>query len=130
MARTARVYSDLDLNFTKHPVTKDVALKTNEYAVIGAVRNIVMTNFGERRFTPKFGGDVLSQLFEPLDDMTALNIKQEIMTCISNYEPRVKLDVVDVVPNFSADGFDVTIRFYLLNSIRPITTALFLQRLR
>jgi predicted component of type VI protein secretion system len=62
--------------------------------------------------------------------MTALNIKQEIITCISNYEPRVKLDVVDVVPNFSSDGFDVTIRFYLLNSIRPITTALFLQRLR
>ena len=112
------------------PVTINVTLKTNEYAIIGAVRNIVMTNFGERRFTPKFGGDVLSQLFEPLDDMTALNIKQEIITSISNYEPRVKIDVVDVVPNFSNDGFDVTIRFYLLNSIRPITTALFLQRLR
>lgn len=130
MARTARVYSDLDLNFTKHPVTKDVALKTNEYAVIGAVRNIVMTNFGERRFTPRFGGDVLSQLFEPLDQMTALNIEQEIISCISNYEPRVKLDKVSVTPNFTNDGFDVVVRFFLLNSIKPITTALFLQRLR
>ena len=94
MERTSRIYSDLDLNFTKHPVTKDVALKINEYAIIGAVRNIVMTNFGERRFTPKFGGDVLSQLFEPLDEMTAMNIKDEIIASITNYEPRVKIGFV------------------------------------
>lgn len=130
MDRAARVYSDLDLKFSKHPVTKDVALKTNEYAIIGAVRNIIMTNMGERRFTPKFGSEVLSQLFEPLDDMTAMNIKQEILTCLSNYEPRIKIDYVNVVPNASLDGFDVTIRFFLLNSIKPLTAALFLQRLR
>jgi phage baseplate assembly protein W len=130
MERTSRVYSDLDIKFSKHPVTKDVAIKTNEYAIISAVRNIIMTNFGERRFTPKFGSDVLSQLFEPLDDMTAMNIKEEIITSLTNYEPRVKIDYVNVVPNFDLDGFNVTIRFYLLNSIKPITTALFLQRLR
>lgn len=130
MERTSRTYSDLDLRFSKHPVTKDVTLKTNEYAIIGSVRNIVMTNFGERRFTPKFGSDVLSQLFEPLDDMTAMNIKEEITASLTNYEPRIKIDFVNVVPNFSDDGFDVTVRFYLLNSIKPITTALFLQRLR
>lgn len=130
MERTSRTYSDLDLRFSKHPVTKDVSLKINEYAIIGSVRNIVMTNFGERRFTPKFGSDVFSQLFEPLDDMTAMNIKEEITASLTNYEPRIKIDFVNVVPNFSNDGFDVTIRFYLLNSIKPITTALFLQRLR
>jgi len=130
MERTARVYSDLDLKFSKHPVTKDVTIKTNEYAIAASVRNIIMTNFGERRFSPKFGSDVFSQLFEPLDDMTAINIKEEIMTSLTNYEPRVKIDFVNVVPNFSLDGFDVTIKFFLLNSIKPITTALFLQRLR
>ena len=130
MERTARVYSDLDLKFSKHPVTKDVTIKTNEYAIAASVRNIIMTNFGERRFSPKFGSDVFSQLFEPLDDMTAMNITEEIMTSLTNYEPRVKIDFVNVVPNFSLDGFDVTIKFFLLNSIKPITTALFLQRLR
>ena len=89
-----------------------------------------MTNFGERKFTPKFGSDVLSQLFEPLDDMTAMNIKEEILTSLTNFEPRVKIDFVNVVPNFEQDGFNVTIRFYLLNSIRPITASLFLQMLR
>ena len=130
MERAARIYADLDLNFSKHPITKDVALKTNEYAIAGAVRNIIMTNFGERRFTPKFGSDVLSQLFEPLDEMTAMNIKEEIITSLTNFEPRVKIDYVNVVPNIEQNRFNVTIRFYLLNSIKPITTALFLQRLR
>jgi len=130
MDRNSRVYSDLDMKFSKHPVTKDVSLKINEYAIISSVRNIVMTNFGERKFTPKFGSDVLSQLFEPLDDMTAMNIKEEILTSLTNFEPRVKIDFVNVVPNFEQDGFNVTIRFYLLNSIRPITASLFLQRLR
>lgn len=130
MQRVARVYSDLDLKFTKHPVTKDVTLKTNEHAIVGSVRNIIMTNFGERRFAPKFGSDVYSQLFEPLDDMTAMNIREEIITSLNNYEPRIKIDFVNVVPNFNLDGFDVTIRFYLLNSIKPITTVLYLQRLR
>lgn len=130
MSRISRVYSDLDLNFSKHPITKDVTVKINEYAVIAAVKNIILTNFGERRFTPDFGSNILAMLFEPLDDMTALNIKKEVMTSIKNYEPRVKLDYVNVVPNFSRDGFDVTVRFYLLNSIKPISTNIFLQRLR
>jgi phage baseplate assembly protein W len=111
-------------------VTGDVALKLNENAIIASVKNIVLTNKGERRFTPLFGSDVFSQLFEPLDDMTAMNIREEILTSITNFEPRVKVDYVSVSPNFDADGFDVTIRFYLLNSIRPVTTAIFLQRLR
>lgn len=130
MSRTARVYSDLDLNFSKHPITKDVSLKLNENAIIGSIKNIVLTNFGERRFTPNFGSNILAMMFEPLDDITAYNIRKEIATSISNYEPRVKLDFINVVPNFDRDGFDVTVRFYLLNSVRPITTNLFLQRLR
>ena len=130
MSRTARVDSDFDLNFSKHPITKDVSLKLNENAIIGSIKNIVLTNFGERRFTPNFGSNILAMMFEPLDDITAYNIRKEIATSISNYEPRVKLDFINVVPNFDRDGFDVTVRFYLLNSIKPITTNLFLQRLR
>lgn len=130
MSRNARIFSDLDLNFSKHPITKDVSLKLNEYAIIASVRNIVLTNRGERRFTPDFGSTVLQMLFEPLDDITAINIKNEIVTSITNYEPRVKIDFVNVIPNFNLDGFDITIRFYLQNSIKPITANLFLQRLR
>ena len=32
MSRTARLFSDLDLNFSKHPVTKDVSLMVVDFA--------------------------------------------------------------------------------------------------
>ena len=130
MSRTARTYSDLDLTFSKHPVTNDVTIKLNEYAVIASVRNIILTNYGERRFNPNFGSNIGRLLFEPTDDVTASSIQNEISTALSNFEHRVKLDYVDVTPTPDENGYNVTVRFYLLNSIKPITTSIYLERLR
>lgn len=130
MARTARTFSDLDLAFTKHPVTKDVSIKLNENAVIASVRNVILTQFGERRFNPLFGTNIRGLLFDPADEITASAIRNEILVAIENFEPRAKLDYVEVIPDAERNRFVVMIRFYLLNSIRPITTNIYLQRLR
>lgn len=125
-----RVYSDLDLNFTKHPITKDVARKLKENAVIASIKNIIFTNFNERPFNPNFGSGVRGLLFEPLDEITATNLYKVVFTAINNFEPRVKIDVIQVVPDPDRNGYQVTIRFYLLNSLKPITISTFLDRLR
>ena len=57
-------FSDIDLNFEINPLTKDVNILKNEDTVKRSVRNIVLTNFGEKKFQPFFGGNVLAQLFE------------------------------------------------------------------
>ena len=41
-------YKDLDLNMTMNPITKDVNLLLDVEAVKRSVRNIVLTNFGEK----------------------------------------------------------------------------------
>lgn len=125
-----RVYSDLDLNFTKHPITKDVARKLKENAVIASIKNIIFTNFNERPFNPNFGSGVRGLLFEPLDEITATNLYKVVFTAINNFEPRVKIDVIQVVPDPDRNGYEITIRFYLLNSLKPITISTFLDRLR
>lgn len=130
MAKTARTFSDLDLAFSKHPVTKDVSIKLNENAVIASVRNIVLTQYGERRFNPLFGSNIRGLLFDPVDEITASAIRNEIKLAIENFEQRAKLDYVEVIPDAERNGFVVIIRFYLLNSIRPISTNIYLQRLR
>ena len=38
-------YRDIDLNFTRNPVTNDVSIIEDANAVKAAVRNIVLTNF-------------------------------------------------------------------------------------
>ena len=54
--RSARIYSDLNLNFTKNPATKDVARLTDVEAVKRSVRNLILTNRFER---PNCAGRIL-----------------------------------------------------------------------
>lgn len=126
----ASIYSDLDISFTKHPVTKDVSLKVKDMAIIQSIKNLLMTNFGERPFNPKFGCGINAMLFEPLDGLTASMISNEIKTAISNYEPRVSLDTVTVIADYDNDAYNVSLRFYVNNSTKPQIVSFFLNRLR
>ena len=42
-------YKDLDLLFTAHPVRKDVNILTDDNAVITSVRNLLFTNYYDRK---------------------------------------------------------------------------------
>ena len=130
MAVEERTFSDLDLNFTKHPITKDVARKTGNNAIIGALKNLVLTNFYERPFNPKFGSNIRAMLFEPLDPLTGSILQKEIKILIENYEPRVSLRDIQVVADFDRNSYQVTITFFTVNSTQPLRTVLFLNRLR
>lgn len=125
-----RTFSDLDLHFDKHPMTKDVSRKTNENAIVNSLRNLIMTNYNERAFNPTIGSNITAMLFEPLDPVTASIIRNEIIIMVQNFEPRVSVTDVEVMPDYDNDGFNVTINFYIVNNIRPLTVEFFLQRLR
>ena len=64
-----RVFKDLDLNFTPHPIKKDVSKHVNERAIINSVKNLVSTNFYERPFRPELGSNIRSLLFEMVDSV-------------------------------------------------------------
>ena len=81
-------FSDIDLNFDVNPLTKDINTLKNEDAVKRSVRNIVLTNFGEKKFQPFFGGDVISRLFENFSPFTSFEIKKAIERSIIRNEPR------------------------------------------
>lgn len=130
MATEERTFSDLDLNFTKHPITKDVSRKTGNNAVIGALKNLIFTNFYERPFNPRFGSNIRAMLFEPLDPLTGSILQKEIKILIENYEPRVSLRDIQVVADFDRNSYQVTITFFTVNSTQPLRTVLFLNRLR
>ena len=50
--RSTRLFKDLDLNFTRNPVTNDVTKIEDVDAVKRSVKNLVQTNFYERPFHP------------------------------------------------------------------------------
>jgi phage baseplate assembly protein W len=125
-----RQYRDLDLNFTIHPLRKDVNKNLDELAIVNSIKNIVSTNHYEKPFQPDFGSNVRRMLFESLDNITASALEREIEQSITNYEPRVKLLGVKVIPDFDNNGFNVEMQFYILNKSEPVTITFLLERLR
>lgn len=130
MAETLKTYKDLDLNFIPHPIKKDVNKKTGPNAVLQSLRNLLFLNHYEKPFHPEIGSNIRKMLFEPVDSVTAHILGQEVKNTIMNFEPRVKLEDVYVLENYTADGYDITIEFFLKNSPEPITVSFFLERLR
>ncbi len=130
MARNTRIFSDLDFNFTAHPVNKDVSRRYDENAVKQALKNLILTRNFERPFHSEIGSPIRALLFEPATPMLGATLKRAIFDVINNFEPRVEL--IDVAVNVSADTNEiyVTIEFKIVNTERPITLDLTLERTR
>lgn len=126
----ARQYKDLDLNFTLHPVKKDVSKHVDEMAVINSVKNLILTNHYEKPFQPEIGSNIQKLLFENMDNITASAISREIEQTITNFEPRVKIIAINVSPDFDNNAFSVGMEFYIINRTEPITIQFFLERVR
>ena len=127
---TNHIYSDLDLTFLPNPVTGDVALKYDQQAVIRSIRNLLSTNLSERLFQPELGTTLNSLLFEPLTNLTATLIENEITRMISNYEPRATINTISVSSLPDKNAFAVSISVYIANQTSPTAINLILQRTR
>ena len=128
--QSERTFRDLDLNFTIHPVKKDINTYKNEYAVINSIKNLVLTNHYERPFQPEIGSNIRRLLFENVDSVTAAQIEREITEVIGNFEPRAEVSQVIVVPAPDENTYKVTLEFFVINSTAPITINFFLERIR
>lgn len=125
-----RGYKDLDLNFSAHPIKKDVTRHYNEKAVINSVKNLVSTNFYERPFRPEIGSGVRSILFEMVDSVSGAALERHISEVIKNFEPRVLIDTITAIPAPDDNGYKVELAFFINNLANPITINFFLERIR
>ena len=123
-------YTDLDLNFTRHPVKNDLVPRTDENAVVYAVRNLILTNHYERPFHPEIGSNIRKMLFEPLSEFTAKSIARLIEETIRNFEPRAQVQRVDAIPDFDQNAYTVRFEFFLVSNPKPMTVDFLLERVR
>ena len=130
MPSNTRQFSDLDLNFTPHPVTGDVGFKKDENAVKQAVKNLVLTQNFERPFHSEIGSSLRSLLFEPATPMTKEILRKTISDTITNFEPRVELIDVEIRYKLDDTAVDVRVIFKIVNTFTPIDVNLTLERTR
>lgn len=125
-----RFFKDLDLNFTIHPIKRDINKHTKENAVIFSVKNLLMTNFYEVPFNPEMGSNIRKLLFEPIDHLTTAQLERAITETIGNYEPRVSLKTTKVTPYPDDNKYLISLEFYIINSPNPVNIKFFLERIR
>ena len=112
--RVSQSFKDISASFKVNPLNEDLIATKNATAIARSVRNLVLTKQGERFFNPILGSQVSRLLFENIDLLTASAIKDEITTTLENFEPRVRLTDIDVVPDYDNGEFNVTLRYNIV----------------
>jgi len=112
--RISQSFRDISASFKVNPITDDLIVVTNANAIARSIRNLIMTVPGERPFNPTLGSNVSRLLFDPMDQMTSMNIRSEIEHTIRKFEPRVELLEVIVNPNYDGNEYDIIIKFKII----------------
>ena len=128
---TSLSFKDLNITFKKHPVTDDVVVSRDASAIKQAIVSLLLTNKGERLMNPKYGSDIRSYLFEPLDYGTAARVRQDISYCVTNFEPRISIQDLNVFPDYNDNGFAVEMTYEIKGTDDPpVQVEFFLSRTR
>ena len=129
MARSTRQFIDLDAAFSYNPRTRDVATKTDDNAIRGALRNLIHTKNYERPFQPDLGSQLHSLLFDNLDDFSITVAERVLANSIRKYEPRIDVYRVQVVPN-DANEMYIQVEYKIKNTQTPAVFTTSFTRVR
>lgn len=108
------VFQDLDLSFIIHPIRKDLILVKDDKDVEQSMKNLILTRHYERPFKSEIGSNVHDLLFEFADSTNFLIAERDISDVIRNFEPRVKLESVEVISE--SDHIVINIYYYIISS--------------
>ena len=121
-------YVDFDMDFDKHPAHGDLAQVKKSTAISRSLKNIIMTNPGERLFQPDVEGGLGQLLFENFSDLTTSRIESKIRQAIGKYEPRANVQSINVKPSPNENAYLVNIVYIPDNDIRETTIEVYLER--
>ena len=131
LERVSKGFKDISASFLVSALNYDLISLKNENAIARSIRNLVLTQPGERFFNQNLGSEVSKSVFENMDNISASIIQSEIENTIKNYEPRVNLLNVKVSPDFDNNSFDVTITYEIIGiDVLPQQLTFALQQTR
>jgi len=123
-------YSDFNTSFAVHPIKKDLSIKTNVESIKQSVRNLLLTDRGERFFQPTIGCRLRQLLFETFTPQTTIQAKQFIAETLRNHEPRVDVTDITISPYPDNNALFIQVVFTIINIEDPVTLDVILERVR
>jgi phage baseplate assembly protein W len=118
------VYTDLHLDLTidnnvgngLNPVqSKDITVDYDSNAIRNSLYNIFTTRKGQKILDPNFGGSLDQYLFESVSNVKAKILGDSIVQAVSQYEPRVSVENVQVMPIPDENQYHVIFVYAVLN---------------
>ena len=124
------IYTDFKKNLEVSPVSDDLTIYKDEESVKESIRNLLLTNKGERLMQPNLGGNIRAMLFEIITPGVMTMIEDQVRTTIDLYETRAELIDVLVTSNIDDNVVKIEVQFYIRNNQQPISVDVFLERTR
>lgn len=123
-------YSDINLNFTPHPMTGDFTFLSNEQAVKRCLMHIGTMLPYDIPFEPDLHGHIRELLFELPTDATASTIEQRVRWAIQKLEPRADIKSVDVSLTSDETGYRIVVTFDVISLVETQTLEFYMERIR
>jgi len=130
LGKTKQVFTDIPGSFELNPVNGDLTKVVNEQSVKMSIKNLLLTNRGERLFQPNIGGDLRALLFENVTPAILSIAEKEVRRTLELYEPRCNVLEVVINGNIDANFVRITITFTVINTSDVIEYSVLLDRIR
>jgi phage baseplate assembly protein W len=109
----SHIYSDVNMRYGIESNREQVF---DAAAINQSIMMILGTMPGQRLFRPQFGCNLYAKLFEPLNDLTAGSIQTIIKATLDKWEPRIKVNAVNVYLVMERKSYYVELIYTILYS--------------
>jgi len=123
-------FTDFNNSFAVLPSTGDLAVKKDVESVKQSIKNLVLTDKGERLMQPDIGCKVRSLLFDNFSPQAKLVARQTITETIEQHEPRAELINIKISPDPDNNYMFISILFNLINNQDQQVLDLEIERIR
>ena len=130
LSRRSEIHSDFHKDLALLPGRNDIGRLVNENAIKESIKNILLTDRGERLFQPTLGGDIRAMLFENASPVTSIIMRDRIEDVLNAFEPRCGLLDVEVQGDIDSNTIRISVVFHVINSETPQTLSIDIDRVR
>ena len=93
-----------------------VELHSGWELIKSSLRNIFAYEYGEKFFLYEFGLKLRRLLEDPADDITVSGLEYQFQVNLPNWERRIKIDNVKLIPYKDTGKIDIQCRISMINS--------------
>ena len=108
VSTTKHSFVDVHLDFN-NPIQRDIVADYDGQAVANSLANLFNTIPGQNLLNPEYGLNLIQYVFEPATETTGRLIGNHILDNVTNFEPRVTIQNVNITLNKDEQTFTIVL---------------------